>query len=655
MADRVGAAEGDLFQPLDYIPKLSGYLSREGYDEDNASRMQECSCQILRTYPSELPVQRWSAAKPQQVFLILREHLGDENLDLAGGVLYELIEIDCEYTDDPGAAFQRWRHDHMSRYQTDLELPHVPHMTTITPCIIPTEKLAHWRSQHPERYPFVLSDSGPPSAERFSGDRSCIRSRRAWLIDNTFYVSSKTGGTLPLNNPNPKEFHELQWKAQDTTGRLIKEREIPLNSNKRSEDIASRRASEARSTSTAQKDDTPAPRSSLLNRLAVRFSRKRKDHVQEEHRRSWLPSALVGEGSLSFKDWRAAHNTAPVPLPDGCGVPHAIFARKNLLVDEEENLPSFAAVSQMPVAETKATDAAIEAAAQSSHIGHEQLWRFRGPFTPQLGHSLDSQRPTTREARCKELEQGKGHKPRVASDSTTPHGVFPTMGVNRRVSHFGLDGVLEWLASSEHISEKPTPASTCSRLENIEAGPPAPHPVPPPPLSERPLNERLRLAVQVRVQPRSVIQTDSEDMRLIVKLSSDKSPSSLPLFENIAFVMSGNRSENHGPSSNRKATIIQLSPTLSSQYTSTSELHRSRRMCPVHKRSYLSFSSSTTRGESECGSDDNVGCYECAKEAEGELLAPRPPIVCELLHPRPRLCGVSQGVTAERLLDLEVP
>jgi hypothetical protein len=51
-----------------------------------------------------------------QIFLVLREHLGDENLDLAGGVLYELIEIDCEHTDDPGAAFQRWRHDHMSRH-----------------------------------------------------------------------------------------------------------------------------------------------------------------------------------------------------------------------------------------------------------------------------------------------------------------------------------------------------------------------------------------------------------------------------------------------------------------------------------------------------------------------------------------------------------
>lgn len=50
------------------------------------------------------------------MFLVLREHLGDENLDLAGGVLYELIEIDCQYSDDQGAEFQRWKHDHLNRH-----------------------------------------------------------------------------------------------------------------------------------------------------------------------------------------------------------------------------------------------------------------------------------------------------------------------------------------------------------------------------------------------------------------------------------------------------------------------------------------------------------------------------------------------------------
>jgi hypothetical protein len=51
-----------------------------------------------------------------QVFLMLRDHLGDEVLEEAGGVLYELIEVDCVHSDDAGAVFQSWKHDHMKRY-----------------------------------------------------------------------------------------------------------------------------------------------------------------------------------------------------------------------------------------------------------------------------------------------------------------------------------------------------------------------------------------------------------------------------------------------------------------------------------------------------------------------------------------------------------
>lgn len=42
--------------------------------------------------------------------------MGDEHLGRAGGVLYELIEVDCQHTDDKGAAFQRWKYDHMKRH-----------------------------------------------------------------------------------------------------------------------------------------------------------------------------------------------------------------------------------------------------------------------------------------------------------------------------------------------------------------------------------------------------------------------------------------------------------------------------------------------------------------------------------------------------------
>lgn len=75
----------------------------------------ECRNVLIR-YCSHIPRNYQYRDGIPKVFLILREHMGDENLDLAGGVLYELIEVDCAHTDDPGASFQRWRFHHMQRH-----------------------------------------------------------------------------------------------------------------------------------------------------------------------------------------------------------------------------------------------------------------------------------------------------------------------------------------------------------------------------------------------------------------------------------------------------------------------------------------------------------------------------------------------------------
>ncbi|EXF84898.1 hypothetical protein CFIO01_11630 [Colletotrichum fioriniae PJ7] len=84
-------------------------LSRNGYDEGKCRN-------VLVRYCAHIPRNYQYRDGVQLVFLVLREHLGDENLDLAGGVLYELIEIDCQYSDDQGAEFQRWKHDHLNRH-----------------------------------------------------------------------------------------------------------------------------------------------------------------------------------------------------------------------------------------------------------------------------------------------------------------------------------------------------------------------------------------------------------------------------------------------------------------------------------------------------------------------------------------------------------
>ncbi|KAI1499429.1 hypothetical protein F5X99DRAFT_430699 [Biscogniauxia marginata] len=375
----VADKESELAAPENMLKRSGTHnLSRIGYDEEKCRN-------VLVRYCAHVPRNYQYKDGIQQIFLILREHLGDENIDLAGGVLYELIEVDCEYSDDPGAAFQRWRHDHMSRY-VDLELPHIPHMTTITPSIIPTERLTRWRLEHPERYPFVLSDSSP-SSQSLSFDPSCIRNRKAWLIDHTLYVSSRNDGTRPVHSPNPKEFHEKQWDSNyGGKGRLVEERDVILTSSDRPSEI-----------SPPGTADTPSPNQSrakrlrhflssisIINEVADKLSKRKKEPETKQRRRSWIPSSLIFETGSLFKDKRSGPDTLSIPLPDGCQIPNAIFARKFLLVDDGDVLPPYLPISQMPTAESKAANAVIEAAA-SGLLEGEHPWSFRGPFTPQLG------------------------------------------------------------------------------------------------------------------------------------------------------------------------------------------------------------------------------------------------------------------------------
>ncbi|KAI1126568.1 hypothetical protein F5Y10DRAFT_293690 [Nemania abortiva] len=368
------------WMPFDLVRKRSGphNLSRSGYDEDKCRN-------VLVRFCAHVPRNFQYKDGIQQIFLILREHLGDENLDLAGGVLYELIEVDCEHTDDPGAAFQRWRHDHMYRY-ADLELPHIPHMTTITASIIPTETLSRWRLEHADRYHFVLSDSSP-LANRDHPDPSCIRSKKAWLIDHTLFVSTRSDGTRPMRSPNPKEFHEMQWDPDyGTTGKLVEERELPITSLDQPSETS---PSETTDTFPVPTDRSQRLRHSLssiniIQKIAKKLDKQKKEPEIEQRRRSWMPNSLAFDSSSLFKDRRAQCEHISVPLPEGCQIPNAIFARKFLIVDHGETLPSHLPISQMPTAEFKATETIVEAAS-TGLLNQASPWLFRGPFTPQLG------------------------------------------------------------------------------------------------------------------------------------------------------------------------------------------------------------------------------------------------------------------------------
>lgn len=270
--------------------------------------------------------------------------------------------------------------------QADLELPHIPHMTTITTSIIPTERLSRWRSEHPDRYRFVLSDSSP-LPNRDYADPGCVRSKKAWLIDHTLFISTRSEGTRPMRSPNPKEFHEMQWDpGYGGTGRLVEEREFPITSLDQ--------PSEASQPEIEDTSVGPASRSqrlrhslssiSIVEKFIEKFGKQKKEHEIEQRRRSWMPNSLTLDSSLLPKDKPTQYGIVSVPWPEDCQIPNAIFARKFLIVDNGEALPSHLPISQMPTAESKATETIVEAAT-TGLLNQASPWLFRGPFTPQLG------------------------------------------------------------------------------------------------------------------------------------------------------------------------------------------------------------------------------------------------------------------------------
>lgn len=92
-------------------------LRRAGYSEEKCRY-------VLVKYCSSIPRNFNYAEGVQFVYEKLREHCGDENLDLSIGVLYEFIEVDTPFTFEQGAAFRRWQFDH-SRRAVSIQHPNL--------------------------------------------------------------------------------------------------------------------------------------------------------------------------------------------------------------------------------------------------------------------------------------------------------------------------------------------------------------------------------------------------------------------------------------------------------------------------------------------------------------------------------------------------
>ncbi|KND92764.1 hypothetical protein TOPH_02597 [Tolypocladium ophioglossoides CBS 100239] len=312
------------------------------------------------------------------VFLVLRNHLGDENLGRAGGVLYEMMEVDCQYSDDPGAAFQRWRHDHMNRH-TDLELPHVPHLTTVTSTIVPSKALVQWRRDHAQRYSTRLSDYSLAGLRDIKS-RGCIRSKKDWAIEYTMYTSSRDGGTRIFRRIKAKELHEtLRNYGTPRMGNFVEERHVDCDNLAVNVTVKAHRqeatkkcpglpASRALSTITKRQSYARG----LSNRI---FLYRTVNHGKSPAGIAWL-AGIPRLCSASSTD--GVEPTTNATLVDPRKIPNANFARKFGLFTDHHPLPP--SLKELPVAEDKVTEMVM-----SSSVGDMYCPRtFQGPFTPQL-------------------------------------------------------------------------------------------------------------------------------------------------------------------------------------------------------------------------------------------------------------------------------
>ncbi|RMJ11371.1 hypothetical protein CDV36_008969 [Fusarium kuroshium] len=361
------------FQGMANIPQPSS--SSPGHQPiDPTQVFDENKCRnVLVRYCAHIPRNYRYSDGIRLVFLVLRDHMGDEHLGLAAGVLYEMIEVDCHHSDDPGAAFQRWRHDHMNRH-ADLELPHVPHLTTVTSTIIPTATLTSWRKEHPHRYQTRLSDYSP-TFERSSLFSSGIRTRKSWVIEYTMYVSSRNGGTRPFRQITAREFHEMQWNSNtNNPGRLVGEKSIDLGEFLRKRDIDEPGDDKCATTSRFSLSSRLFRGGSKMERVMNKLRAAKKSPLHQSGQ-TWSPSRPDCDATVSFYgvlEQRSNHRVSDWDIPN------ANFARKFGLYTDSGPLPPF--IRELPVAEDKAMDLATGLAMRELVYS----WEFQGPFTPQL-------------------------------------------------------------------------------------------------------------------------------------------------------------------------------------------------------------------------------------------------------------------------------
>ncbi|OBR03689.1 hypothetical protein CH63R_12816 [Colletotrichum higginsianum IMI 349063] len=211
----------------------------------------------------------------------------------------------------------------------------------------------------------MLSDYYP-SSRVGSNEPSCIRSRKAWMIDHTTYVSTREGGTCSFRSPNPKELHEMQWQIGiGRAGRFVKEEEVvPATPSTQEANMST-----WNDNAEADKSQVNGPRERRSLSL-LRIVKSRRDTLPAEgspelqpdnKRRGWFANIFGFETVLSLRE---PPDLKPVPLPEGCTTPHSIFARKFSLIADNQPLPPSLSHEMMPTADIKARNLLADAAVQ---------------------------------------------------------------------------------------------------------------------------------------------------------------------------------------------------------------------------------------------------------------------------------------------------
>ncbi|KAI9650880.1 hypothetical protein NHQ30_000915 [Ciborinia camelliae] len=352
-----GHDKGDTIHPIlgnYYLPveienarKQSGLhnLSREGWGEDKCRNylIRLCS-DVPRNFPYKDGLR---ILHPR-----LQERFGDENVDLALGVLEELIEIQ-EPPPFPGAIFQRWKRDHLRRKE-DFTNPHAPHTATIQAPVVPTKALMEYREEQ-ARKQFVEPQISPSAMPYCESCNSKIAHQPSWKIEHSLFVSVGGKQATLAYCPTPAELHKGMWDPEygrigarvrpdtaqtsppDSTIEPIGPNATPSKYSTPTRSFMSNAKKELGHRVMSALSETRENLSSVASSARVELIEVERYEKHPHYRASIsskAPRKIGGQGGI-----RKVSAIMNVPLPPGREIPNANFARKNELIDSGQPVP----------------------------------------------------------------------------------------------------------------------------------------------------------------------------------------------------------------------------------------------------------------------------------------------------------------------------